>query len=222
MNWKHAFTSSIGKKLVMGFTGIFLILFLLVHCYINALVFLPNGKEQYEAAAHFMGSNFLVRTLEIGLFVFFFLHIIQGIMLTIQNKAKRPVNYKVLPGSKNASWYSRSMGLLGSLILIFLVIHMSHFWVPNRYEQTFGSGEIDLYAKMQMIFQSGIVVIVYVIGCIALAWHLAHGFWSAFQTIGLSTPKYTPIIKVLGYGFSIVIPLIFIAMPISFYMGWLA
>jgi len=222
MNWKHAFTSSIGKKLVMGFTGLFLIAFLLVHCYINALVFLPNGREQYEVAAHFMGSNFIVRTLEIGLFVFFFLHIIQGIMITFQNKAKRPVAYKVPAGTKNASWYSKSMGLLGTLILLFLIIHLAHFWIPNRYSQTFGDGEIDLYAKMQMIFENGWIVLIYVLGCIALAWHLAHGFWSAFQTVGLSTPKYTPIIRGLGYAFSIVIPLIFIAMPVSFYFGWLA
>lgn len=225
MNWKHAFTSAIGKKLVMGFTGLFLILFLIVHCYVNALVFFPNGREQFEAAAHFMGSNPLVRTMEIGLFFFLFLHAIQGIMLEVQNRAKRPVKYKVSTHSdpKKVKWYSKTMGIMGVLVLLFLVVHLYHFWIPNRYQQTFTDlGEINLYDKMQAVFQNPVAVLVYVIGCIALAWHLAHGFWSAFHTVGLAVPKYTPLIKGLGYAFAIIVPLIFISMPISFYMGWLA
>lgn len=222
MNWKQAFTSSIGKKLVMGFTGLFLILFLLVHCYVNALIFLPNGRELYGNAAHFLGTNFIVRTIEIGLFVFIILHAVQGIMLWAQNKAKRPVGYKINPGNKTSRWYSRSMGMLGTLILIFLVVHLAHFWVPNRYEQHFGSGhELDLYVRMYTIFKSEWVVILYVIGCVSLAWHLVHGFWSVFQTLGLSTSRYKNLIRGIGYGFSILIPLIFIAMPIAFYFDWL-
>jgi succinate dehydrogenase / fumarate reductase cytochrome b subunit len=222
MNWKHAFTSSIGKKLVMGFTGIFLILFLVVHVYANFQIFLPDGREKFEVISHFLGTNLITRILEVGLFVFFFLHIIQGLMLWAQNKAKRPIGYAVKPGNKNANWYSRSMGLLGTLILIFLIIHLYHFWLPNRYSQTIGEGELDLYARMQATFQTGWVVIVYVLGCISLAWHLAHGFWSAFQTLGLSTFKYKRIIRGTGYAFAIIIPLAFIAMPVSFYFGWLA
>lgn len=222
MNWKHAFTSSIGKKLIMGFTGIFLILFLLVHCYANFQIFLPDGREKYATIAHFLGTNLITRILEIGLFVFFFLHIIQGLMLTAQNKAKRPVGYAVLPGNKNTKWYSRSMGLLGTIILLFLVVHLAQFWVPNRYSQTVGNGELDLYARMQTTFQNGWVVLIYVIGCISLAWHLVHGFWSAFHTIGLSSIKYKPLIQNIGYVFAIIIPLAFIAMPVSFYFGWLA
>jgi len=222
MNWKHAFTSSIGKKLVMGFTGIFLILFLLVHCYANFQIFLPDGREKYEVIAHFLGTNLITRILEVGLFVFIFLHIIQGYMLWSQNKAKRPIGYKVTPGNKNANWYSRSMTLLGTLILLFLVVHLYDFWIPNRYSQTIGTGELDLYARMQATFQNGWIVLVYVLGCISLAWHLAHGFWSAFQTVGLSTYKYKKIIRGIGYAFAVIIPLAFVAMPVAFYFGWLA
>lgn len=221
MNWKHAFTSSIGKKLVVGITGLSLILFLIVHCYINALVFLPNGRELYADAAHFMGTNFIVRTMEIGLFVGIILHIVQSLMLWSQNKSKRPVEYAIKPGNKSSTWYSRSMGLLGTLILMFLVLHMYHFWVPNRYEQHFGAGEIDLYAKMDLVFESLWVVIVYTLGCISLAWHLAHGFWSAFQTLGMSTTKYKKIIRGVGYAFAIIVPGIFIAMPWAFYLDLL-
>lgn len=222
MNWKHAFTSSVGKKIVVGVTGLFLILFLIVHCYINALVFLPNGRELYLNAAHFMGTNFLIRTMEIGLFVGLILHAVQALMLVGQNKKKRPVNYEIKPGNESSSWYSRSMGLLGTLILLFLVVHLYHFWIPNRYEQHLGSGEeIDLYDKMQVVFSSIGPVIVYTIGCISLAWHLAHGFWSSFHTLGLSPRKYKKLITNVGYAFAIIIPGLFIAMPWAFYLGWI-
>ncbi len=222
MNWKQAFTSSIGKKLVMGLTGIFLVLFLIVHCYVNALIFHPDyGYELYEGAAHFLGGTPFIRILEIGLMLFIVLHIVQGLMLWSQNAKKRPVGYTINPGNKSSKWYSRSMGLLGTLILIFLVLHLVHFWGPNRYQQLMTGKERNLYYEMEQTFQSGWVVIVYILGCISLAWHLLHGFWSAFQTLGLSSAKFTPIIRGIGVAYSIIVPLIFIAMPLAFYFGWL-
>src|SRR5690606_26020481 len=106
MNWKHAFTSSIGKQLVMGITGISLILFLCVHCYVSALICLPDGRayEAYGQAAHLLGANPLTRAAEIGLFAGLILHIVQGLMQTAQTSAKRPVGYGSCAGSKNSSW----------------------------------------------------------------------------------------------------------------------
>ncbi len=205
----------------MGITGISLVAFLVVHCYVNALIFMPDGYHKYEAAAHFLGTNPITRTAEIGLFVGIILHIVQGFMLTAQNKAKRPVNYAVAPGNKSSKWYSRSMGLLGTIILLFLIMHLWHFWAPNRYQQLMEGHEKNLYAEMEMIFQNPLVVLLYVLGCISLAYHLLHGFWSAFQTLGMATAKYTGIIRGMGTAFSIIVPLIFIAMPVSFYFGWL-
>jgi succinate dehydrogenase / fumarate reductase cytochrome b subunit len=221
MNWKHYFSTSIGKKLQMGLTGLFLILFLIVHCYINAQIFWNDGGKKFEEAAHFMGTNFVIRTIEIGLFAFLFLHIFQGLALWFKNMARRKTRYAVSAGSATSPWYRRSMGILGSLLLIFLAVHIPNFWAPNRFEQTFGAGELPLYEMMREEFQNPVIVFVYVFGCVALAWHLMHGFYSAFQTLGLTTHKYRKMINNIGVAFSIIVPLIFILMPLAFYFHWI-
>lgn len=221
MNWKQYFSTSIGKKLQMSLTGLFLITFLIVHCYINAQIFYNDGGVRFSEAAHFMGTNFLIRTVEIGLFVFLFLHIIQGLALWAKNRARRTTRYAVSAGNKTSSWYSRSMALLGTLVLLFLILHLSKFWGPNRLSQTMGNGELNLYQMMKDEFSVTWVVVVYICGCIALGWHLVHGFYSAFQTLGLGTHKYKGMIKGIGVAFSIIVPLIFALMPIAFYTGCL-
>ncbi|MGV3594365.1 MAG: succinate dehydrogenase cytochrome b subunit [Sediminibacterium sp.] len=221
MTWKQVFISSVGKKLVMGLTGIFLILFLIVHAGLNACIWANDGGEMFLHAAHFMGGNWVPRILEIGLFVGFILHIYQGYLLTLENKKKRSVGYAVAY-SDGSKWYSRSMGLLGTLILLFLIMHMSHFWFPNRSNQGFLLGpEINLYEKMKTEFSVLWVVIVYVIGCISLAYHLAHGFQSAFKTLGVHNKKYNKMLVSIGYGFSVIVPMVFAMMPISFYFKWI-
>ncbi len=221
MTWKEVFTSSVGKKLVMSFTGIFLILFLIVHVGLNACIWANDGGTMFNAGAHFMGNNVVPRILEIGLFAGLFLHIIQGLMLELSNRSKRgSVGYAV-SYSKGSKWYSRSMGLLGTIILLFLILHLYNFWLPNRANQGFLLGEeINLYAKMQEVFSNLWVVIIYVLGCISLGYHLAHGFQSAFRTIGVHNKRYNAIFTTLGYGFSVIVPLAFALMPLSFHFGW--
>jgi succinate dehydrogenase / fumarate reductase cytochrome b subunit len=179
--------------------------------------------------AHFLGTNWILHILEVGLFVGFILHIVQGIVVTIQNRTKRPVKYAVRRPNATSSWYSRSMGLLGVLILIFLIIHLSQFWVHTRFtslvggvgEVSYGGGKPmdDLYGRMKLVFSHGWVVIVYLAGLVALGWHLAHGFQSAFRTLGMTSSKYIPFIRGLGFAFSIVVPLIFALMPVLMYFG---
>jgi len=222
MNWKQSFSTSIGKKLQMSFTGLFLIMFLVIHCYINAQIFYNDGGKRFSEAAHFMGTNFIIRTVEIGLFAFLILHIIQGLLLWAKNRQRRSVGYAVSAGNKTSPWYSRSMALLGTLILLFLILHLSKFWGPNRLSQTMGNGELDLYARMKDEFQATWVVVVYILGCTALGWHLVHGFYSAFQTLGMGTHKYKGMIKSIGIGFSIIVPIIFALIPIAFYMQWIS
>lgn len=206
----------------MALTGLFLIIFLVVHVSVNALVWANDGGVMFGDAAHFMGSMIVIRIIEIGLMAGFLIHIVQGIVLEIQNRSKRKKGYAVAMGNKGSKWYSRSMGLLGTLILIFLIIHLSHFWVPNRSNQGWLLGEeINLYEKMRATFQEEWIVIVYVLGCISLAWHLVHGFQSAFRTLGVSNKRYLALFNAVGIGFSIIVPLAFALMPVSFYLGWL-
>jgi succinate dehydrogenase / fumarate reductase cytochrome b subunit len=234
MKWSELFTSSIGKKWVMAITGLCLIMFLVVHVTVNSLIwaeiFVPaDHGEIFNKAAHFLGATMVPRILEIGLFLFFFLHIIQGFTLELQNRSKRGVGYKVGMGAKGSQWYKKSMGLLGTLIFLFLIIHLAHFWVPSRFgglvETTYahadGKEYHNLYAKMIEVFQELWVVVLYVLGCISLAWHLIHGFQSGFRTLGVSNKRYLALLNALGIGFSLVVSILFAMMPISIYLGWI-
>jgi len=225
MKWKQVFTSSIGKKITMALTGLFLITFLIVHAYVNASVLFTNGEENFNRAAHFMGTNILIRIMEIGLFAGIILHIVQGYMLEFSNNAKRSQKYAVKAGNATSTWYSRSMALLGTLILLFLIIHIIHFWVPSRFggltEVTYAGKEYhNLYGRMKDVFTQEWVVILYVLGCFSLAWHLLHGFQSAFQTMGWNNKKYFPVVRQIGAWFSVLVPLIFALMPVFMYFGW--
>jgi succinate dehydrogenase / fumarate reductase cytochrome b subunit len=212
--------SSLGKKLVMGITGLFLISFLVVHALLNSFIFFNDGGVLFNEGAEFMAHNPIIRTMEIVLFIGIILHIVQALILTLQNNKARPVKYAVNNGKANSKWYSRSMGLLGTLLLIFLIIHLKHFWVVSRFTDEITSGRDTLFGEMKEVFANPLIVVVYVLGVISLGYHLLHGFQSAFQTLGLNHPKYTPFIKGVGMWFSIIISLAFAAMPIAIYMGW--
>ena len=213
-------TSSLGKKLLMALTGLFLISFLVIHCTINAMIFFNDGGETFSFWGHFMGTNPIIRTLEIGLVAGFLIHIIQGLLLWKANNAARPVKYSVSKDPQS-TWYSRSMGLLGTLLLLFLIMHTSHFWIPNRTHQFVEGEELPLYKMMFEVFSNPLVVILYVVGCVSLFWHLLHGFASAFQSLGLNHLKYNWIISFVGTAFSIIVPLIFALMPIAVYFRWI-
>jgi succinate dehydrogenase / fumarate reductase, cytochrome b subunit len=226
MKWSEFLTSSVGKKFVMGLTGLFLISFLVVHVGINSCIWAMDGGKMFNKAAHFMGSTVLIRIIEVGLFIGIFIHIIQGLALVFSNRKKRSTAYQVQLGNKGSKWYSRSMGLLGTIILIFLIVHWSHFWVPSRFgdvtEVTYENGTPvhDLFSLMKITFSSPWVVILYVLGCISLAYHLLHGFQSAFRSLGLHNGRYLRLLNALGAGFSIVVPLAFAMMPVSMYFNW--
>lgn len=223
MSWFSRFlSSSIGKKVLVALTGLFLISFLLVHCSINALIFINDGGETFSHWAHFMGTNPVIRTIEIVLVIGFLLHIIQTLVLWQGNRKARAVGYVNVKGSPKVTWYSKSMTLLGTLILFFLIIHTSGFWIPNRTSQFTTGEELDLYAMMLDKFQSPVIVIIYLLGCFSLFWHLLHGFGSAFQSLGLNHLKYNKAISFIGVTFSVVISIVFALMPLSIYFHWIS
>lgn len=223
MSKKSGFlSSSLGKKVVMGLTGLFLISFLVVHCFLNSFIFFNDGGLMFNTGAHFMATNWLIRAMEVVLMLGIIIHIVQALVLTMENKKARPIGYAQVNGAANSTWYSRSMGLLGTLLLIFLIIHLAHFWVKSRFTGLPGedaNGHENLYAVMQETFKYAWVVVLYCLAMVSLAYHLMHGFQSAFQTLGLNHKKYTPVIKAIGFWFSIIVPLIFAAMPIAMFTG---
>jgi len=221
MTWKMLFSSSLGKKYTMSLTGIFLILFLIVHVGVNACVFISDNGETYNTAAHFMSHNWVLRILEIGLFAGIFLHIIQGLILWKQNQSARAIKYAVSDPAKNSKWYSRSMGLLGTLLLLFLIIHISDFFVGTKVALYSGDRPHNVYEDMKIRFSNWWVVTIYIAGVVSLYWHLRHGFQSSFQSLGINHKKYTPIIKAIGAGYSFIVCLLFILMPLAFYFKWI-
>jgi succinate dehydrogenase / fumarate reductase cytochrome b subunit len=226
MKWSELFTSSVGKKFVMGFTGIFLILFLVVHVSVNACMWAMDGGQMFNLAANFLGATVVPRVLEIGLFIGFLLHIIQGYVLELQNRKKRSIGYQVPMGNKGSRWYSRYMGWLGTFVLLFLIIHLKNFWIPSRFgdmpEVTYPPGVTvhDLYSLMRDTFSNVWYVVLYLVGCLALAYHLMHGFQSAFRSLGLHNGRYLRLVNGVGIAFAIIVPLAFAMMPLSMYFNW--
>ena len=230
MTFKQMFTSSIGQKFVMALTGLFLISFLVIHLGLNSTIWANDGGKMFNTGAHFMGSMIVIRLMEIVLFGGLIAHIIQGLMLATKNDKKRAVGYQVNYGNRGSKWYSRSMGLLGTLLLLFLIMHIYHFWIPSRFggigniiplKEDSVTGYHNLYQEMLDVFQnSPVVVLLYVLGCISLAYHLMHGFQSAFRTIGVHNNRYLSAVSILGNSFSIVVGLGFAMLPIGMYFGW--
>jgi succinate dehydrogenase / fumarate reductase cytochrome b subunit len=224
MSWvSKTLNSTLGRKLLMALTGIFLILFLVVHLAGNLQLLLPDGGKSFNIYAKTMASNPLIRVVSILNFGFILVHVIYAILLTRHNKKARPVGYAVSNPAGNSSWSSRSMGILGTLIFIFLLVHLRSFW----YELKFGSVPFvtydgveykDGYSIVVASYQNILFVIFYVVSMGVLAFHLVHGFSSAFQTLGINHPKYTPFIKKLGVAFAIIVPALFALIPIVMFL----
>ena len=223
MNWSAILTSSVGKKFVMAVTGLFLISFLIIHVGLNLCIFANDNGDMFNRAAHFMGSSWVIRAMEYVLFAGFILHIIQGYSLEVTNRQRRGQGYQVNLGERGSKWYSRSMGLLGTLLLLFLIMHIAHFWVPSRItglEEIEGKSYHNLFARMVDVFQNPVVVVLYVLGCISLAFHLIHGFHSAFRTLGVYNRRYVSLFKNIGFWYAVIISALFGSKPVAIYLGW--
>jgi len=225
MSWfTNAISSTLGRKVLMALTGLFLITFLIVHLSGNFQLLADDGGKSFNIYAKFMTTNPIIKTTSYLLYATFIIHIVWAILLTVQNKGSRPVNYAVTKGSTNSTWSSRNMGILGTIIFIFLVIHLRNFW----YEMHWGGiptvnydGEEykDLYSVVNASFAEIWYVVLYVVAMLGLMFHLFHGFKSAFQTLGVNHPKYNPLIQGVGYAIAVIIPALFAAIPVIMYMS---
>lgn len=212
-------SSSVGKKLIMALTGLFLCLFLVIHLIGNLQLLKADSGEAFNRYAQFMGHNPLIQFISIGNFVFILLHIIFSLVLTRINKNARPISYAANKPSANSLWSSRNMGILGTIILIFLVVHLQNFWYHMKFGVTpmvtYGTETFkDLYAMTREAFSQGWLVVLYVVSMAGLAFHLSHGFQSAFQTIGFNHKKYKATINTIGIAFCILISAAFAFIPV--------
>jgi succinate dehydrogenase / fumarate reductase cytochrome b subunit len=221
MKWfVELFSSTLGRKLVMALTGLFLISFLVIHLIGNLQLLKHDGGEAFNVYAQFMTHNPVIKTISYTLYASILIHTLWALMLTVYNRKARGQGYAV--AGKSSAWSSRNMGILGTIVFIFLVIHMKDFWAQMHWggipTQTYSGGEVkDLYTIVSFAFGEAWYVILYVFCMIALAFHLYHGFGSAFQTLGLNHLKYNPVIKFVGFAFALIVPALFALIPIAMF-----
>lgn len=218
----NIFSSSIGKKLIMSFAGLFLIIFLIVHLGINISLIICKSREYFNIAAHFMSSNIIIKIFEIVLFGGFILHMLYGLILQIQNWLARPKRYRIANYSQT-SFFSKFMIHTAIIITIFLVLHLLDFYIKSEFtdnvEEVIYNGKEykDLGLLVIQRFKIGWVVIIYIAALLFLGFHLHHGFQSAFQTMGINHKTYSPVIKFAGVIYTLIITIGFISIPVYIY-----
>ncbi|MDH5399395.1 MAG: succinate dehydrogenase cytochrome b subunit [Cyclobacteriaceae bacterium] len=222
MSWfTKALSGSVGKKLVMSLTGLFLILFLIEHLIGNFMLLKGDGGVAFNEFAHFMKHNPVILVGEIVMFIGILLHVIDGLALERKNRSARPIGYATPNKSAVTSWTSKYMGPFGIIILIFLAIHLYDFFRYKYFspvDNMPGTDISDLASLVYIKFQSLVYVVFYVIAMIVIGFHLNHGFQSAFQTLGLNHAKYTPAIKFIGSLYAILVPLGYALIPVIIYI----
>ena len=205
-----------------GLSGFFLVLFLLGHLLGNLQLFIPgeDGQKQFNEYALFMTTNPAVKILSVLTYSSIVLHTVLTLFLVFQSSNARDVKYLQSSGNANSTWGSKNMAVLGTLILVFIVIHMKSFW----YEMHFGVigldpwGNKDLHTVTVAAFNELWYVLFYVLSMVVLAIHLKHGVESVFQTLGIKTRRYVSLIHKAAYGFALIVPAAFASIPIYLYV----
>ncbi len=210
-------SSSIARKVAMALSALFLIFFLIIHLAVNVTSMF--SETLFNDLSHFMGTNPLVQfALQPVLIFGVVFHFVMGFVLELKNKKAKGIPYAQYNGAANATWVSRNMIYSGLVILAFIVLHFVDFWIPElnvKYIQGDVSGFLEgtqnfrYFEELQHKFVNPLRVAAYVISFVLLGLHLAHGFQSAFQSMGFNN-KYTKTVKAAGKAYSIAIPAGFI------------
>lgn len=216
--------SSIGRKFVMALTGICLVLFVTFHCLMNGVaLFWPSG---YNAVCEFLGANWYALVATIGLAALFIIHIFYAVWLTLQNrKARGNDRYDVVSKPAQVEWASQNMLVLGIVILAFLVVHMIQFWAKMQLAEILHCEYVHEGVAVppaagslfiQIAFSQIYTPIVYIVGFIALWFHMNHGMWSMFQSAGWDNDTWLPRLKKIGCWWTTIVVALFIAEAIVF------
>lgn len=209
--------SSIERKLVMSISGLFLIMFLTLHLCINLTSLI--SREAYEAACRFMDENVFIQIMVPVLALGFVVHILMGIVLTIQNRKARPIDYAV-KSKTEVSWASKNMLALGLIVLGLLVMHLTHFWAKMQLQHFMGNEGENPYDLVKTLFSNGWYVTMYVIWVVALCYHITHGFWSMFQSMGVTNRKWIPRLQKIAVIYSHLIMVGYLLIPVYFFLGF--
>lgn len=208
--------SSIGKKLVMSISGIFLVLFLLFHLSMNVTAVFST--DAYNMICGLLGANWYAVVATIGLGAIITIHFVYAVMLTLQNrKARGNDRYAVNTRPQGVSWASQNMFVIGVVVIGFMILHFSQFWYKMMFAELLGHHEVELGSRVvspqdgadfiQYYFSQLWVVIAYLIWYVALWFHLTHGVWSAIHTIGWNNHVWMNRLKVIS---NVVVTLIFL------------
>jgi succinate dehydrogenase / fumarate reductase cytochrome b subunit len=196
--------TSITKKVIMSVSGLFLILFLTLHVVANLTILW--GPEVYQKVTDFMGTNPLIQVMVPVLALGFIVHIGYSFIITLRNlKARGDVSYKSgskSPGLGFDNWAARNMLVLGCIVLGFLVLHLSHFWTKMQWQQFTGGEPEDGYLLVTGYLGTPWIAVCYIVWFAALWLHINHGFWSAFQTLGLNNARIIPLLRKISFLYS--------------------
>ena len=202
------FKSSVGRKVVMSVTGLFLILFLTFHALMNIVA--VYSLDAYEAVCEFLGANWYALLGTAVLAAGFVIHIIYAFILTLQNRSARGADrYAVTKRPKSVEWASQNMFVLGLIVLCFLVLHLYQFWAKMQLPEIMGEYPASGREALEATFSKPWVCIVYLIGFVAIWFHITHGFWSAFQSIGVNNDKWIERWKCIGWWWATIVMLLF-------------
>jgi len=206
----------------MALTGLFLCVFLVIHLAGNLQLLLPaeQARVQYNLYSELLSHNILIKVIAYLLYASIIAHAVYALVLTIQaRRAKGAQGYAYDKRHSVSPWYARNMGVLGALLLVFIVIHMKNFWYQYKFTEMplDAAGRKDLYAIVAAAYQEWWYVALYVFSMFVLGFHLLHGFHSAFQSLGVYHSKYNRWLKWAGRGYTAVITIGFAIIPIYMY-----
>jgi succinate dehydrogenase / fumarate reductase cytochrome b subunit len=215
LNWlRYYLNVTLGRKILVGLSGLFLIGFLAVHLAGNLFLYL--GPEAYSEYAQALHANSLLPIAEIVLFTGFVVHILFAMLLHGRSNAARPQGYAVagtkLGKSRLAS--SKTMVISGLVVLVFLVLHLIDMKFELRVESTEAAHSVREAMRTIDVLQNPLSAVVYFVGSLLIGYHLNHGFQSTFQSLGLNHPKFSPVIKTVGFLFALIIGIGFASFPV--------